>query len=150
MKKIVAAILALTMCALCLCGCGAKAPFEVGKDSATYAVEGASSWAGTVTANVKIVADKDVLFCGPVTVTSDSLYASEFIYAAINEKGLSQSGVLEGFITAIGSYVCEGNMYWMWEYQGHNPTNFAINEVHIFDGDYILVTFVDTSVYFQY
>lgn len=142
MKKVLAVVLAaLLTISMVACAKAPAAPFEVGKDTATYKVEGASDWAGTVTANVKIVAGDDVLFNGAVTVTSDSLYACEFVYAAVLEKGLSQAGIQEGFITNIGNYSNEDPNYWMWYYQGNNPTNFAINDVHVFAGDYILVSY---------
>ena len=161
MKRLSAILLALVM-VLSLAACGSTqtaaveeaapavtVPFEVGEDTATYTVDGSSSYAGTATANVKIVADEDVLFNGKVTVTSDSLWVNEFIYAAVDELGISQAGIQEGFITSIGDYVCEGDYWWLWEYNGNNPTNFSVNQVHVFDGDYILVTFVDYNEYYS-
>lgn len=146
MKKLVALILVLAMACAILCACGepaVKAPFEVGTDAAVAEAEGHSEWAGKATANVKIVAGEDVLFCGKVTLTSDTLYAYEFFKAAIEEKELSQEGLEVGFVTNIGSYVNDANTntYWMWQYNGNNPTNFAVNDVHVFEGDYLLYSF---------
>ena len=141
MKKVLALVFAALLTVSMVACAKTETPFKVGDDTTTYKVEGASDWAGTVTANVKIVAGEDVLYCGKVTVTSDTLYACEFAYAAVLEKGISQAGILEGFITNIGNYSNEDPNYWMWYYQGNNPTNFAINDVHVFEGDYILVSY---------
>ncbi|MBQ0009643.1 MAG: DUF4430 domain-containing protein [Ruminococcus sp.] len=150
MKKLTALILVLAMVCAILCSCGepaVKAPFEVGSDATVAEVDGHSEWAGTATANVKIVAGDTVLYCGKVTLTSDSLYASEFFKAAVEEKELSQEGLEVGFVTSIGSYVNDANTntYWMWQYNGNNPTNFAVNDVHVFEGDYLLYSFEEVS-----
>ena len=156
MKKITAVILAALLAFSCIAVVGCKneeepkTPFIVGTDETTYEVEGHSEWAGTAWAYVKIVAGDDVIFNGKVTVTSDSLYASEFFYAAVLEKGLSQNGLEAGFVTSIGSYAMEGNMSWIWEYQGNTPTNFAVNDVHVFDGDYLLISYIDYSTYYVF
>ena len=148
MKKFTALFLVLAMVCVLACSCNnepaaPKAPFEVGTDTTVSEVEGHSEWAGTVTANVKIVAGDTVLYCGTVKLTSDTLYASEFFKAAVEEKELSQEGLEVGFVTSIGSYVNDANTntYWMWQYNGNNPTNFACNDVHVFEGDYLLYSF---------
>jgi len=156
MKKVTAVILAALLAFSCVAFAACKqeepatTPFVVGTDETTYEVDGHSEWAGSAWAYVKIVAGDDVIFNGKVTVTSDSLYASEFFYAAVLEKGLSQNGLESGFVTSLGSYVMEGNMSWLWEYQGNKPTNFSVNDVHVFNGDYLLLTYVDYMVYYGY
>jgi len=154
MKKLTAILLSLVLlCTLvCFASCGDKEetpaetkPFEVGTDTTEYVVEGSASYAGTVTANVKIVAGEDVIYCGTVKLTSDNLFASEFFKAALLEKDVAQDGLENGFVNYIGSYTNDftstPNLCWLWQYNGHNPTNFACNDVHVFDGDYLLYTF---------
>jgi len=137
------AVLSSLSLAACEINVTVEAPFEVGEDTATYEVEGHSEWAGSASAFVKIVAGEDVLFNGTVQVTSDTLYASEFFKAACLEKSLNQNGLENGFVTNIGSYENNNDTftYWMWQYNGHNPTNFSCNDVHVFDGDYLLYSY---------
>jgi len=159
MKKVLAVLLVLVIAVTCICLAACKdtnsdqgkkeasVPFEVGTDVASYTDANASAYASSVCANVKIVAGEDVLFSGKVTVKSDTLYAHEFFNAACEEKSLSQSGLEMGFVTEIGQYAMntETNTYWMWYYNGHNPTSFAVNDVHVFDGDYLLFSYEEVQ-----
>lgn len=140
MKKLLAIVLTLSML-LCACAAlAAEGPFTPGEDTAEYAMEGASGWT-TETVFVKIAAGEDVLFNGTVTLTSDTVFAGEFIWAAVCEMGLSSEGIQEGFITAIGDYAsgadADGNyIYWGYEVNGkYAPV--AVNQLHVLDGDYI-------------
>ena len=123
---------------------GIVAPFEVGDQTTEYTVEGASGWT-TETVNVKIVAGEDVLYNGTVTLTSDNVLVSEATYAAITEAGISQDGVLAGFVNSIGDYVggtdAEGNyVYWGYTVNG-KYVPFACNQMPVLEGDYILWDF---------
>ena len=123
---------------------GIVAPFEVGDQTTEYTVEGASGWT-TETVNVKIVAGEDVLYNGTVTLTSDNVLVSEATYAAITDAGISQDGVLAGFVNSIGDYVggtdADGNyVYWGYTVNG-KMVNFACNEMNLLEGDYLLWEF---------
>ena len=123
---------------------GIVAPFEVGDQTTEYTVEGASGWT-TETVNVKIVAGEDVLYNGTVTLTSDNVLVSEATYAAITDAGISQDGVLAGFVNSIGDYVggtdAEGNyVYWGYTVNG-KYVPFACNQMPVLEGDYILWEF---------
>ena len=163
MKKLVSMLLASAML-LSLAACGGdkgtngpsgpkepekpQVPFVVGTDSTEYTVDGASGW-NTETVNVKISAGEDVLYNGTVTLTSDDLFVSEFTYAAIVEAGISQDGVLSGFITSIGDYVsgtdADGNyVYWGYTVNG-KYVPMACNEMRMLEGDYVEWTFAAYS-----
>ena len=142
MKKILALILAAVM-TLSLAACGSaqpKVPFEVGDQTTTYAIDGASGWTEQ-TVNIKITAGEDVLYNGTVTLTSDDQFVSEATYAAITEAGISQDGVLSGFVNSIGDYVsgtdADGN-YVFWGYTVNGKyVPLACNQMRVLDGDYI-------------
>ena len=154
MKKFVSALLTAAML-LSLTACGNKdqgekeppkpqVPFEVGTDTTEYAVEGAAGWT-VQTVNVKIAAGEDVLYNGTVTLTSDNQFVSEVVYAAIVEAGISQDGVLSGFINSIGDYVAgtdaEGNYtYWGYTVNG-KYVPLACNQMRVLEGDYVLWQF---------
>ena len=146
MKKILAFVLAAVMI-LSLAACGStksEVPFEVGKQSTEYTVDGASGWTKQ-TVNIKIAAGEDVLYNGTVTLTSDDQFVSEATYAAITEAGISQEGVLAGFVNSIGDYVggtdAEGNyVYWGYTVNG-KYVPFACNQMPVLEGDYILWEF---------
>ncbi len=138
--------------ALASCGGGGPAePFKVGSDTATKTVEGSSEWATKASAYVRIyvVAEKKELFNGKVTVTGDDRYASDYVIAACEKKALANDGVAAGFITKIGEYSSNDTTatYWGWTYNGHVTsdtdcgTMFAVNQIHIFEGDYIDITY---------
>ena len=142
MKKLLALILAAVM-TLSLAACGSsqpKVPFEVGDQTTAYTVEGASGWTEQ-TVNIKITAGEDVLYNGTVTLTSDDQFVSEVTYAAIAEAGISQDGVLAGFVNSIGDYVsgtdADGN-YVFWGYTVNGKyVPLACNQMRVLDGDYI-------------
>ncbi len=153
MKRLISALLASLML-LSLAACGSKdpveespkpqVPFEVGTDTTEYTVEGSSGWT-VQTANVKIVAGEDVLYNGTVTLDSDNQFVSEIVYAAIVETGISQDGVLSGFVNSIGDYVAgtdaEGNyMFWGYTVNG-KYVPLACNQMRALEGDYILWEF---------
>ena len=146
MKKILAFVLAAVMI-LSLAACGStksEVPFEVGKQSTVYTVDGASGWTKQ-TVNIRIAAGEDVLYNGTVTLTSDDQFVSEATYAAITEAGISQDGVLAGFVNSIGDYAsgtdADGNyIYWGYTVNG-KYVPLACNQMRILDGDYIAWTF---------
>ena len=146
MKKILAFVLAAVMI-LSLAACGStksEVPFEVGKQSTEYTVDGASGWTKQ-TVNIKIAAGEDVLYNGTVTLTSDDQFVSEATYAAITEAGISQDGVLAGFVNSIGDYAsgtdADGNyIYWGYTVNG-KYVPLACNQMRILDGDYIAWNF---------
>ena len=146
MKKILAFVLAAVMI-LSLAACGStksEVPFEVGKQSTEYTVDGASGWTKQ-TVNIRIAAGEDVLYNGTVTLTSDDQFVSEATYAAITEAGISQDGVLAGFVNSIGDYAsgtdADGNyVYWGYTVNG-KYVPLACNQMRILDGDYIAWNF---------
>ena len=146
MKKILAFVLAAVMI-LSLAACGStksEVPFEVGKQSTEYTVDGASGWTKQ-TVNIKIAAGEDVLYNGTVTLTSDDQFVSEATYAAITEAGISQDGVLAGFVNSIGDYAsgtdADGNyVYWGYTVNG-KYVPLACNQMRVLDGDYIAWNF---------
>ena len=146
MKKILAFVLSAVMI-LSLAACGStksEVPFEVGKQSTEYTVDGASGWTKQ-TVNIKIAAGEDVLYNGTVTLTSDDQFVSEATYAAITEAGISQDGVLAGFVNSIGDYAsgtdADGNyIYWGYTVNG-KYVPLACNQMRILDGDYIAWNF---------
>lgn len=150
MKKFFALFLSLMMLFACTAfaetAVDMSAPtFEVGEDEAEYTVDGASGW-NVVTAFVKIAAGEDVLFNGPVTVTSDNLTVAEFTLAAIYEVGCGQEGLEAGFVTSIGDYVAgtdaDGNyVYWAntvnGKYVPHTCTDMKVLEGYYIEWDFI-------------
>ena len=146
MKKILAFVLSAVMI-LSLAACGStksEVPFEVGKQSTEYTVDGASGWTKQ-TVNIKIAAGEDVLYNGTVTLTSDDQFVSEATYAAITEAGISQDGVLAGFVNSIGDYAsgtdADGNyVYWGYTVNG-KYVPLACNQMRVLDGDYIAWNF---------
>ena len=123
---------------------GITAPYKVGEQTTAYTVEGASGWT-TENVYVKIVAGEDVLYNGTVTLTSDNILVSEATYAAITEAGISQDGVLAGFVNSIGDYVggtdADGNtVYWGYTVNG-KYVPFGCNQMPVLEGDYILWEF---------
>ena len=150
MKKFFALFLSLMMLFACTAfaetAIDMSAPtFEVGEDSAEYEVDGASGW-NVVTAFVKITAGEDVLFNGPVTVTSDNLTVAEFTLGAIYELGCGQEGLEAGFVTSIGDYVAgtdaDGNyVYWAnsvnGKYVPHTCTDMKVLEGYYINWDFI-------------
>lgn len=140
MKKFFALLLTLLMMCSCSLAFAATPTFEVGGDEAEYTMDGASGW-NVVTAFVKISARDDILFNGPVTLTSDSLLASEFTMAAIYEAGCGAEGVDAGFVTSIGDYVsgtdADGNyVYWGYTVNG-KAVPYGCNQMVILENDYI-------------
>lgn len=124
---------------------GENAPFVVGEDYTEYAMEGASSWAPTYEAYLRIAAGDDELFNGTVKMTSDGMWVGEFVYAAGLENGFSTDGALDGFIYTIGEYVGgANNCYWTYTINGKS-VNWACNEVHVLEGDYIEWNFAEMS-----
>ena len=150
MKKFFALFLSLMMLFACTAVAETvvdmSAPtFEVGEDEAEYVVDGASGW-NVVTAYVKITAGEDVLFNGPVTVTSDNLTVTEFTLGAIYELGCGQEGLENGFVTSIGDYVsgtdADGNyVYWANTVNGKYVPHIC-SEMKILQGDYINWDFI--------
>lgn len=121
------------------------APFVVGEDYTEYAMEGVSSWAPTYEAYLRIAAGEDELFNGKVRMTSDGMWVGEFVYAAGLENGFSTDGALDGFIYTIGEYVGgANNCYWTYTINGKS-VNWACNEVHVLEGDYIEWTFAEMA-----
>ena len=114
-----------------------------GKDAVTYKSSAADDWSPTYTVNVKIVGgEAKVLFDGPVTLTSPQMMASEFLAAAINDKGIAQEGLDIGFITKVGDYENDSTngIYWMFYVNGELPS-WASNDFRMRNGDYLLLAY---------
>ncbi len=118
-----------------------------GKDAVIYKSSAADDWSSTFTVYVLIVGgDETVLFDGTVTLTSPQMMASEFLAAAINDKGLAQEGLDVGFITKVGDYENDSTngVYWMYYVNGIMP-NWGANEYRLRDGDYIKLSYEVSS-----
>ncbi len=138
----------ISMFAVLGAGCGeAETPFTVGKDTATYEVDGHSEWASTYSAYVRIIAGEDELFNGTVTLTSDNMWMNEFTIAAVEEKGIGQEGLEAGFVTKIGEYEGSSDLFWFMYLNG-KYVSWACNEMHIFEGDYIEWKFENINAHF--
>jgi hypothetical protein len=114
--------------------------FEVGSDSVEMAAEGAGEWDPTYAVHLKIVAPDGVeLFNGNVSLKSPTMWASEFLNAALAAKNVSQVGLEQGYVTSMGDY--ENNttlsMYWMYYVNGLAPA-VGCNQYQLRDGDYML------------
>ncbi len=145
MKKYLVLFLSLLLCCVCCAAFAAEPTFEVGEDETEYTVDGASGW-NVVTAYVKISAGDDVLFNGPVTVTSDSLTVAEFTQAAVYEAGCGADGIEVGFVNYIGDYVggtdADGNyVYWNYTVNGKYVPH-TCTDMKVLQGDYIWWDFV--------
>jgi len=114
--------------------------FEVGSDSVTAEAAGAGEYDPTFTIKLKVVgANDDVLYSGTVALKSPTMMASEFLKAAITDKGLAQSGIDVGFVDTLGDYVNNStdNIYWLYTVNGASPS-FGCNTYQLRDGDYML------------
>lgn len=119
----------------------ASVPFEVGEDYTEYAMDGASSWASSYEAYLKVSAGEDVLFNGKVLLTSDNMWVGEFLHAAGLENGFSTDGALTGFVMIMGQYVGGTNdCYWSYTVNG-KTVNWGCDQMHVLEGDYIEWTF---------
>ncbi|MGI6644173.1 MAG: DUF4430 domain-containing protein [Bacilli bacterium] len=117
--------------------------FEVGEDVVTGESEGATEWSPTYSVNLKIVGgDEDELFNGVVTLKSPTMFGSEFLKAAVTEKGLAQEGIDIGFVTTIGDYTnnAEDNIYWGFTVNGE-VSNWGVNQYQMRNNDYMLWTY---------
>ena len=117
--------------------------FEVGEDVVTGESEGATEWSPTYSVNLKIVGGyEDELFNGVVTLKSPTMFGSEFLKAAVTEKGLAQEGIDIGFVTTIGDYTnnAEDNIYWGFTVNGE-VSNWGVNQYQMRNNDYMLWTY---------
>lgn len=148
-KKInVALLMVLVLMLASFSGCSkkkddAKKTWKPGTDSTTVKSETASNYTPTFAVFVKVVGgDNKVLYDGTVTLTSDTMWANEFLKAAITDKGLAQDGIDQGFVTKLGDY--ENNstdsIYWLYTINGETPA-WGCNQLQLRDGDYMLWTY---------
>lgn len=147
-RSVLFVVLALFLVATFMAGCAQKDAADEwkwtpGKDDVTYKSTAADEWSPTFTVYVKIVGGNDtVLYDGKVTLTSPQMMASEFLSAAINDKGLAQEGLDVGFITKVGDYENDStnNVYWLYYVNGTMP-NWGTNEFRLRDGDYVKLAY---------
>ncbi len=114
--------------------------FEVGSDTVEAAAEGAGEWDPTYTVHLKIAApDGTELFNGNVTLKSPTMWASEFLQAALDKKSIRQVGLEQGYVTAMGDYENNTtlNIYWLYDVNGLSPS-VGCNQLQLRDGDYML------------
>lgn len=114
-----------------------------GADEVTSKSSAADDWSPTYTVFVKIVGgDNTVMFDGKVVLTSPQMMASEFLSAAITDKGYAQVGLDVGFISKVGDYENDSTTgtYWMFYVNGDAPS-WGANEFRMRDGDYLLLTY---------
>jgi hypothetical protein len=114
--------------------------FDVGGDAVEEEAAGASEYDPTYTVNVKVAGAEDtVLFSGTVTLKSPTMWANEFLRAAVTDKGLAQSGIELGFVDTIGDYVNNSSdgIYWLYTVNGVSPM-VGSNLYQLRDGDYML------------
>ncbi|GAP14960.1 hypothetical protein LARV_02740 [Longilinea arvoryzae] len=147
-RSVLLVVLVLVLISTFMAGCAPKNAADEwkwtpGKDEVTYKSTAADEWSPTFTVYVKIVGGNDtVLYDGKVTLTSPQMMASEFLSAAISEKGLAQEGLDVGFITKVGDYENDStnNVYWMYYVNGAMP-NWGTNEFRLRDGDYVKLAY---------
>jgi hypothetical protein len=151
--RVVALVLAMVMATMMFAGCSgtpknneeteAAGLWTPGGDSVTVVSEAASTYSPTFTVNLRVVGgNEDVLYDGTVTLTSDTMWTSEFLKAAITDKGLAQDGIDTGFINKLGDY--ENNstdsIYWGYTVNGVYAA-WGCNQLQLRDGDYVLFTY---------
>lgn len=142
MRKAIAVFAAMTMALVMFTACSggeSKKAWKPGSDTVTAVSESASSYTPTFTVYLKVTGgDSKVLYDGSVTLTSDTMWANEFLKAAITDKGLAQDGIDQGFINKIGDY--ENNstdsIYWMYKVNGEAPA-WGCNQLQLRNGDYV-------------
>jgi len=133
----------LVMLALCLSlgvSVGVAAPFEVGPDFVEEEAIGAGEYDPVYTVNLKVVgAEDDVLYSGAVKLKSPTMWANEFLKAAVTDKGLAQSGINVGFVDTLGDYVNNSTdgIYWLYMVNGQAPM-VGSNQYQLRDGDFML------------
>lgn len=147
MKKLLAILLVLvTVFTLCACGNQTQAesstpaaPFQVGSDVVETTAENASAYDPTFTINLRIVGGGNTeLFNGTVKLQSPTMWASEFLMAAVNGKGLAQSGIETGYVETIGDYSSNPaeQIYWFYYVNGESAL-FGCDKFQVREGDYI-------------
>lgn len=149
-KKVFALLMVMTMVFMTFIGCSkgeAKKTWKPGTDAVTVKSETASTYTPTFTVYVKVLGgDNKVLYDGSVTLTSDTMWANEFLKAAITDKGLAQDGIDYGFINKLGDYENNStdNIYWTYTVNGETPA-WGCNQLQLRDGDYMLWTYDKTE-----
>ena len=121
--------------------------FTPGSDVVEYEAAGASEYDPTFTVNLKIVgAEDDVLFDGKVTLKSATMWANEFLQAAVSDKGLAQSGIEVGFVETLGDYTNNStdNIYWGYTVNGVSPM-VGSNQYQLRDNDYMVWTYAEMT-----
>lgn len=146
-KRLLVAVMVMAMVISVFGGCSkkedVKKTWKPGTDAVTSTSETASTYTPTFKIFLKVVGgDKKVLYDGQVTLTSDTMWASEFIKAAITDKGIAQDGIDVGFITKLGDYEnnATDNIYWTFTVNGVTPS-WGCNQLQLRDGDYMLWTY---------
>lgn len=147
-KTVFFGLLVLVLAFSSLAGCAPKPVVDAwkwtpGADAVTYTSTAADAYSPTYTVNVKILGGNNtVLYDGKVTLTSPQMMASEFLSAAITDKGLAQVGLDAGFITKVGDYENDTttNTYWMYYVNGE-AANWGVNDFRLRNDDYILLTY---------
>jgi|GEM_PF-1060170 len=154
-KTLTWTLLGIVMSAVALVGCGTTSSssasseetfdwqFAVGTDAVTAEGAGTTEWSPSFTINLKVVGGaQEDLFSGTVTLKSDTMWASEFLKAAVTDKGIAQDGIDVGFVTTLGDYAnnAEESMYWMYTINGASPS-FGCNQYQLRDGDFMLWTY---------
>ncbi len=153
-KSFIWTLLGVAMSTLVLSGCGSSSisssedtgfdwEFEVGTDVVEAEAIDATEWSSTFTVNLKVVGGSEtVLYNGTVQLKSNTMWASEFLKAAVTDKALAQEGIDVGFVTTLGDYVnnAEDGIYWMYTVNGVSPS-WGCNQYQMRDGDYMLWTY---------
>lgn len=147
MKKFVAMMLVLAM-VFTFAACGgqkqpdstqAEVPFQVGSDTVETTAENSSAYDPTFTINLRIVGGGDEeLFNGTVKLQSPTMWCSEFLMAAVNAKGLAQSGIETGYMETIGDYSSNAaeQIFWFYYLNGESAL-FGCDKCQLRDGDYV-------------
>ena len=147
MKKFVAMMLVLAM-VFTFAACGGKeqpestqaeAPFQVGSDTVEATAENSSAYDPTFTINLRIVGGgEEELFNGTVKLQSPTMWCSEFLLAAVNAKGLAQSGIETGYVETIGDYASNAaeQIFWFYYLNGESAL-FGCDKCQLRDGDYV-------------
>jgi hypothetical protein len=112
-------------------------PATGGTDAVEAEAAGSGEYDPTYTITLKVTGpEDDVLYDGTVALKSPTMFASEFLKAAITDKGLAQDGIDVGFVTTLGDYVndSEKELYWLYTVNGNDPP-VGCNQLQMRDGD---------------
>ena len=116
---------------------------EAGNDTVKVESEGATEWDPEFTVMLKVTGlDDDILYDGTVTLKSPTVWASEFLKAAMDDKELAYTGIDDGNVTVLGDYAAsqDEGLFWLYTVNGNSPAVYC-NRLQLRDGDVMIWTY---------